>query len=116
MPERNVSSLQEAVERAGGHIDIRDLCWEDRERVLRLLFAKLNQGGRAQTMQILQSEECTLIPPEQGTAVKVAATHKQQVKQGMIGHGVPGAEHMKFGVVAEQQGESSGKEVWMADL
>ncbi len=34
--------------RAGpGQVDIRDLSWEDKERVLRLLFAKINQSQGA---------------------------------------------------------------------
>ena len=30
---------------ADEHIDIRDLTWDDRERVLRLLFAKINNAA-----------------------------------------------------------------------
>ena len=32
------------------HIDIRDLTWDDRERVLRLLFAKINNAAPFQPM------------------------------------------------------------------
>ena len=30
-------------------VDLNDLDWEDRERVLRLLFSKINQGVNART-------------------------------------------------------------------
>ena len=37
-----ISNLPSSAEE---HIDIRDLTWEDRERVLRLLFAKINNAA-----------------------------------------------------------------------
>ena len=35
---------------ADEHVDIRDLTWEDRERVLRLLFAKINNAAPFQPL------------------------------------------------------------------
>ena len=44
-------------------VDIRDLTWEDRERVLRLLFAKINNAAAQKPMP-----HHALIPPDQRAA------------------------------------------------
>ena len=36
-------------------VDLNDLEWEDRERVLRLLFSKMNAGVQTNTLQARQS-------------------------------------------------------------
>ena len=48
---------------ADERVDIRDLTWEDRERVLRLLFAKINNATTQKPMP-----QHALVPPDPRTA------------------------------------------------
>ena len=61
-------------------VDIRDLTWEDRERVLRLLFAKINSvqgilGGRQQS----QKPSTAAVPNEEDDAARVFTTQSASV-------------------------------------
>jgi hypothetical protein len=65
---------------AGGAVDIADLAWEDRERVLRLLFSKINSAGQG-------SYYGGKMPP-----------HSFDVEDPGGGGGGGGAPHQSYGV------------------
>ena len=44
---------------AAGHVDVKDLSWEDRERILRLLFAKINKAAQVRGRLLLGGQGLT---------------------------------------------------------
>jgi len=50
-------SQQDPTKAFSDKVDLNDLEWEDRERVLRLLFSKMNAGVQTNTLQARQQNK-----------------------------------------------------------
>jgi hypothetical protein len=74
----SVAIAAHAVSTQPGQVDIRDLSWEDRERILRLLFAKINKAAQQRsvpppvqhTQPVPEAEVEAPLPPLRGLATE----------------------------------------------
>lgn len=69
-----------------GKVDLRELSWEDKERVLRLLFAKINQSqGQGQVSQQRSYQSTSYDENEVRWCVLVNFVSKVQTRERSVG-------------------------------